>query len=94
MDKFEALEKKMCQELEAIETQIKSGGQMSVQDLDKIDKLTHAMKSLRAYKKMLLEEEYGMEDGMSGRRNPYNGRYMDAGPHGYSGGYGYPPMRW
>lgn len=50
---------------------------------------------LKAYKKMLQEEEYGMDDnGMSGRRNPYTGRYMDMDPHGYSGGYGYPPRRW
>lgn len=86
MEKFEALEKSMCKELEAIEQKMKSGTEMSVQDLDKVDKLTHAMKSLATYKAMKEAEEYGMEDGMSGARgrSPMTGRYVSRDP-GYSG---------
>lgn len=93
MDKFEALEKKMCMELEALEQKIKGNGEMSVQDLDKVDKLAHAMKSLATYMAMKEAEEYET-DGMSGRRgrNSVNGRYMsrDGGQsyaEGYSQGY-------
>ena len=37
--KFEALEKEMCKELEAIEQKMKSGVEMSTADLEKVDKL-------------------------------------------------------
>lgn len=90
MDKFENLEKAMCKELEALEHKIQ-GGEMSVQDLDKVDKLAHAMKSLATYTAMKEAEEY--EDGMSGRRGrAMNGRYVsrDGGSSyadGYSQGY-------
>lgn len=91
MDKFEALEKSMCMELEAIEQKIKSGAEMSVSDLEKVDKLTHAMKSLATYKAMKEAEEF---DGYSGARgrSPSTGRYVsrDGGASyadGYSRGY-------
>lgn len=88
MEKFEALEKAMCKEMEAIEQKLKGGTEMSVQDLDRIDKLAHAMKSLTTYKAMKEAEEYGMsEDGsMSGARgrSPMAGRYVSRDP-GYSG---------
>lgn len=91
-DKFEALEKQMCHELEAIEQKLKAGTEMSVQDLDKVDKLAHAMKSLATYKAMKEAEDWGEDGGMSGRRGRgMNGRYVsrDYEP-GYSGYY--PPM--
>ena len=97
MGKFEALEKAMCKELEMLEEKVKGTPEMSVQDLEKIDKLAHAMKSLATYKAMKEADEYGMDNGMSGRRNAYTGRYMDMGPDGYSGYPGYPgylPRRW
>lgn len=78
MEKFEALEKAMCHELEKIAQKLDGGTEMSTADLDKIDKLTHAMKSLATYEAMRNPEEW--EDGMSGRRNPV---YAD----GYSMGY-------
>ena len=94
MDKFEALEKSMCKELEAIEQKIKGGAEMSTADLDKVDKLTHAMKSLATYKAMKEAEEYDYGEGdMSGRRGrAMNGRYVsrDGGSSyadGYSRGY-------
>lgn len=92
MDKFESLEKSMCKELEAIEQKMKAGTEMSVQDLDKVDKLTHAMKSLATYKAMKEAEEYGYseEGGMSGRRgrSPVTGRYVSRdGGNSYADGY-------
>lgn len=94
MEKFEVLEKKMCKELEAIEQKLESGQEMSIQDLEKADKLAHAMKSLATYKAMKEAEEYEM-DGMSGRRGrgadgryvsrtPANMSYADAYSRGYS----------
>ena len=88
-NKFEVLEKKMCMELTALEEKVKGSGEMSVQDLDKIDKLVHAMKSLATYNAMKEAEEYEM-DGMSGRRgrSPSTGRYMSRdGGQSYADGY-------
>ena len=107
MKKFEILEQKMCKELENLSERYVQGNDMSVQDLDKIDKLAHALKCLATYKAMKEAEEY--EGGMSGRRaRGMDGRYMsrDMNPHmsgyngsyddGYSGHYPvpYPPQRW
>ena len=99
MNKFEALEKSMCTELEAIEQKLKAGTEMSDKDLERADKLAHAMKSLTTYKAMKEAEEYeggysGEDGGMSGRRgrSPSTGRYVsrDGGmsyADGYSHGY-------
>jgi len=91
MEKFEALEKAMCKELETLEQKLKGSAEMSIQDLDKVDKLAHAMKSLATYKAMKeAEEEYGEgEEGFSGRRGrAANGRYVSRdGGSSYSDGY-------
>jgi len=91
MEKFETLEKAMCKELETLEQKLKGSAEMSVQDLDKVDKLAHAMKSLATYKAMKeAEEEYGEgEEGFSGRRGrAANGRYVSRdGGSSYSDGY-------
>lgn len=86
MEKFEALEKALCHELEMLEQKI-TGGEMSVADLEKVDKLAHAMKSLATYKAMV-EAEEGYE-GMSGRRGRgANGRYVSRdGGNSYADGY-------
>ena len=66
---------------------------MSIQDLEKIDKLYHALKSKATYEAMKEAEEYE-EGGFSGRRgrSPSTGRYVsrDSGrsyADGYSQGY-------
>lgn len=101
MDKFEALEKAMCKELEELEQQVANGGKMSTSDLDQIDKLVHAMKSLATYKAMKEAEEYegegfSGEGGYSGRRGrAANGRFVsregggsgNSYADGYSQGY-------
>jgi hypothetical protein len=93
--KHEMLEQKMCKELDMLEEKMRTGGEMSIQDLDKIDKLYHALKSMATYNAMKEAEEYGYsEDGMSGRRgrDASTGRYIsrDDGrsyTDGYSRGY-------
>ena len=45
MERFEHLEKALCKELEVIEQKLKGGAEMSAQELDKVDKIIHAMKS-------------------------------------------------
>jgi hypothetical protein len=88
MDRFEALEKEMCKELETIEQKMKSGTEMSETDLKRVDMLTHAMKSLATYKAMKESEEYGPDyyGGYSGRMSRF-GRgtsYSDGYSRGYS----------
>lgn len=73
MKKFEILEQKMCKELETLSERYAQGNEMSVQDLDKIDKLVHALKSMATYKAMKEAEEY--EGGMSGRGYSGEGNY-------------------
>lgn len=55
----------------------KSGGQISAGDLDYIDKLTHALKSVKTTKAMMESEEDGYSNNMSyegdrSYRNSYN----------------------
>ena len=81
MEKYEALEKAMCKELEMLEQKVKSLPELPVQDLEKIDKLAHALKSLATYKAMKEAEEDGYDRGMSGRRYMSRNGY----PPDYSG---------
>ena len=79
MDKFETLEKAMCKEMEALEHKLQGGTEMSTADLDKIDKLAHALKSLATYKAM---REAGEYDDM--RHMPAGNSYADGYSRGYS----------
>lgn len=91
--KYEILEQKMCKELEMLEQKYDgSPTEMTVQDLEKIDKLFHALKSMATYHAMKEAEEYEEMNGMSGRRGrAANGRYVsqDTEPRmsGYHDGY-------
>jgi len=86
MDKFEALEKQMCKELEAIEHKLQGGTEMSETDLKQIDMLAHAMKSLATYTAMKEAEETGY--GMSERRGRgMDGRYVSRDESSYADGY-------
>ncbi len=105
----EILEQRMCKELDILEDKYRnSSTEMSMQDLDKLDKLYHTLKSKAAYEAMIEAKEYPSMDGYSGRRgrNPVNGQYMsrteDAYAEGYAKGFSeamnqntsghYPPM--
>lgn len=90
MDKFEVFEKALCRELDILEQKFRGGAEMNPQDLDRLDKISHAMKSLETYKAMKEAEEYGRsEDGMSGRRGRgTDGRYVSRdGGRSYADGY-------
>lgn len=74
-DSYEIIMKQLCKETDQIAEQIQKNGSMSVQDLEKIDKLFHAKKSMLTAKAMEEAEEYeNSEGGMSGTRMTYSGR--------------------
>lgn len=87
MDKFEALEKAMCRELEAIEQKLQGGTEMSIQDLDKADKLAHAMKSLATYKAMKEAQEYSEYGNSGANARGMNGRVVKRTGNSYADGY-------
>lgn len=107
MDKncHDVLEQKMCKELEMIQTKYAQNPalEMTVQDLERVDKLYHALKSMATYTAMKEAEEYA-DGGMSGRRGrATNGQYISrtgggmSYDEGYRNGYadgqsGYHPM--
>ena len=85
MDKFESLEKFLCKQLEDLEQNVTSKG-ITTQELDQIDKIIHALKSLVTYKAMKESEEYSNpEHGFSG----YHGRSYTNYNHGQSYEDGY-----
>ena len=92
MKSHEILEQKMCKELDALEEKMMSGADMSMNDLEKIDKLYHALKSKATYDAMK-EAKYYSEEGMSGYRGrDTNGRFVSredgrSYTDGYSQGY-------
>lgn len=93
--KYDILEQMMCKELEMLEKKYtaSTAGEMSVEDLKKIDMLYHALKSKATYDAMN-EADYGYGQ-MSGRRgysNRMSGHYPEQ--EYYSGGYPYPPRHW
>ena len=98
---YENLEEAMCKELEMLDKKYTSeSGEMTVQDVEKADKLYHALKSAATYHAMKDAEEWDEEEGESGargrnydlygrsyaRRRDSMGRYSrDMGMDGYSG---------
>ena len=72
------LEEKMCKELESLEEKYRtSNSEMTVQDLEKIDKLYHALKSKATYEAMKEYDENDDFEGVSGRRGRDGmGRYI------------------
>ena len=101
VNRHEILEQKMCKELDTIEEKYRGGGDMSTQDLDKIDKLVHALKSLATYRAMKEAEEYSEDRRMqniSGRPYPprmsYDMRGMSGTYEPYPGYYRDQTARW
>lgn len=79
----EVLEQKMCKEVEMIEAKYAQNpsAEMSMQDLEKLNKLYHTLKSQAAYTAMKDPEAYMEESGFSGEsytntnnQNGYSGR--------------------
>lgn len=72
----EVLEQKMCKELEMIQAKYAQNPaqEMSIQDLDKVDKLYHALKSQATYIAMKEAEEYEGDFSGMGGNSGYRGR--------------------
>lgn len=96
MKHYENLEEALCKELEMLNKKYSGDvGEMSVQDVEKADKLYHALKSAATYHAM--KDAEGWEDkdasGRSYRRGRDSmGRYVSRdmygpGDYGYSGHY-------
>ena len=86
---FEGICEALMREMETIEEKV-SKGQMNSQDLDHIDKIAHALKSLKTYEAM--EGSSGLDSGYS--RDSYDsyarGRSRTTGRYMSREG-GYPP---
>ena len=94
--RYDNLEEAMCKELEMLNKKYASdAGEMSVGDVEKADKLYHALKSAATYHAMKDAEEWEDKDasGRSYRRGrDAMGRYTSMDMRGYSGHYmPYPP---
>lgn len=88
------LEEKMCNELELIKGKYMQdpSKEMSTQDLEKIDKLYHALKSQATWCAMKEAEGYSAEGNSEYRGRAMNGRYVsresaNSYADGYANGY-------
>lgn len=88
---YENLEEAMCKELEMLDKKYGAeSAEMTVQDVEKADKLYHALKSAATYHAMKDAEEWDEEEegDASGEGRSYRGRsYGRYG--GYAGGRSY-----
>jgi hypothetical protein len=95
MKRYENLEEAMCRELEKLDKKYASeGGEMSVQDAEKADKLYHALKCAATWHAMKDAEGWEEKDasGRSYRRGrDAMGRYVSRDMDGWSGHY---PPEW
>lgn len=80
---FEGICEALHREMDQLDDKFAKGAQMSGQELEHIDKMAHALKSLETYKAMKGNSEYGGGSYASGRSRT-TGRYMsrDEGPEG------------
>ena len=68
MKRYEHLEQAMCKELDKLDKKYQNDvPEMSVQDVEKIDVLYHALKSAETYYAMKDAEEWEDDDSRSGR---------------------------
>jgi hypothetical protein len=81
---FEGICEALHREMDHLDEKLANGGQMSSQDLEHIDKMAHALKSLETYKAMKGNSEYGSSYARG--RSRMTGRYVsrDEDPRGYS----------
>lgn len=91
---FEGICEAIHKEMDVLDDKYSKGTQLSGQDLEHIDKMAHALKSLATYDAMKGNSEYGgsYEGGSYARgRSRVTGRYIsrDEGPErgGYSDGW-------
>jgi len=74
---FEAICEAIHKEMDMLDDKYAKGTQLSGQDLEHIDKMAHALKSLKTYEAMAGNSEYGSYDGSYARgRSRMTGRYV------------------
>ena len=76
---FSGLCEVLHQELKQLEKKLTKGGSLNMQDLETIDKLAHALKSIATYEAMEGSSEYSGESYYSGRGSRMSGRYSREG---------------
>ena len=69
---FEAICEAIHKEMDALEEKYEHGADMNAQDLEHIDRMAHALKSLATYEAMKSRSEY---DGYARGRSRTAGRY-------------------
>ena len=83
---FEGICEAIHREMDILEEKYSKGTQLSGQDLEHIDKMAHALKSLKTYEAMTGNSEYGYDGGSYARgRSRMTGRYVSR-----DGGYDAP----
>jgi len=85
---FESICEAMHREMDELEKKYEKGTQLSPQDLEHIDKMAHALKSLATYEAMKGNSEYGGDSYARGRSR-MTGRYVsrDGGYDSRDDGY-------
>ena len=76
---FEGICEAIQKELDMLDEKYSKGTQLSGQDLEHIDKMAHALKSLKAYESMAGSSEYGggsYEGSYARGRSRTTGRYV------------------
>lgn len=81
---FEGLLEALHRELRELDEKFASGAKMNAQELDHIDKMAHALKSLAAYEAMAGSSGYSGDSYARGRSRT-TGRYVSRDSGGYSG---------
>jgi hypothetical protein len=83
---FEGICEALHREMDQLNEKFANGAQMSGQELEHIDKMAHALKSLATYEAMQGSSEYDGSSYARGRSR-MTGRYVsrDGGYDGYSG---------
>lgn len=74
---FDAICEAIHKEMDMLEDKYSKGTQLSGQDLEHIDKMAHALKSLKTYEAMCGNSEYGGSyDSYARGRSRTTGRYI------------------
>ena len=74
---FEGICEAIHKEMDMLEDKYSKGTQLSGQDLEHIDKMAHALKSLKSYEAMTGNSEYGGSyDSYARGRSRMTGRYI------------------
>ena len=78
-DKIEFFEEKVCKEIDLLKSKYMQNPsqEMSIQDLEKLDKMYHLLKSMATYGAMKDAEEYGENNQNVSETSGYRGRGMD-----------------